>query len=48
MPALLLAQCLGCALSTEAAQVIGRAYDGPVDCVKTMVREEGVGGEIFD
>ncbi len=33
----------GCALSTEAAQVIGRAYDGPVDCVKTMVREEGVG-----
>ena len=32
-----------CALSTEAAQVIGRAYDGPVDCVKTMVREEGVG-----
>ena len=33
----------GRALSTEAAQVIGRAYDGPVDCVKTMVREEGVG-----
>eukprot|EP01045_Picozoa_sp_COSAG04_P009623 COSAG04_NODE_564_length_12565_cov_220.319028_2_plen_35_part_00 len=34
-------------MSAEAAQVIGRAYDGPVDCVKTMVREEGAGGTKF-
>lgn len=26
----------------QAAQIIGRAYTGPIDCVKTMVREEGL------
>jgi dicarboxylate transporter 10 len=26
----------------QAAEVMGRSYAGPVDCVKTLVREEGM------